>query len=650
MVSLCLLNPLRAGQFGNFTYTDNGTSITITDYPTTAVGPVMIPASISGKPVTAIGKYAFESCSRITSVDIPSSITSLGDGTFSYCGSLETVTNIANITAIPYMAFYKYTKLTSAAIPPTVTFIGTNAFRYCNAMTDLIVPNGVAIINDSAFADCISLTSVTLPSSLDEIGNAFSGCSNLLSISVAGGNPNFSSSGGVLFDKSQTLLIASPGGLTGSLAIPPSVTAIRANAFSLCRKLTSVSIPTGMTTIGDWAFSFCSGLTSLTIPATVTSTGRGAFVGCSGLESVTISPNMSHLESALFSSCSGLTSVTIPPGATSMGSLAFYGCSKLSEVIMPSGMASIGEQAFAGCASISRITIPSGLTSIGEHAFAECKSMEEFIVEATNPNFSSHDGVIFNKSKSKLILYPIGKVGSYTVPDGVSTIERFAFAGSSRLSGITIPPSVASIEHGAFSSCSILRSITIPGSVNSIAENAFSGCIELRSACFLGDAPTTIGLVDPYGNRVFPPSTTVYYFNGATGFTSPTWLGFPSVNMGEFSFIAPWLLTNGLPYNADVESDPNLDGVNLLTAYSLNLNPNLNLAGSLPRPVIIGGEMSLTFHAGSPGVTYKVETSRDLLNWSTLGVSLSVPDANNLRTATVSTTDPSRYLRLVTDY
>jgi hypothetical protein len=244
-------------------------------------------------------------------------------------------------------------------------------------------------------------------------------------------------------------------------------------------------------------------------------------------------------------------------------------------------------------------------------------------VDAVNPNYSSAEGVLFNKLKTSLIQCPGAKVGSYTIPDSVTTIGE-----------------------SVFESCSGLTSVTIPNSVTSIGGYAFYSCTNLNSAIFMGNSPTM-------GSSVFASTAsgfTVYYFNGATGFTSPTWMGYPAVNMGAASPFAPWLLSNGFAYNANILTDPNSDGVNLLMAYALNLNPKSNLAGSMPRPVCAANQMSLTFYAGSEGVTYKVEASIDLQNWSTTGVALSAPDSNNLRTATVDLNNPSRFMRLVVSH
>jgi hypothetical protein len=85
-------------------------------------------------------------------------------------------------------------------------------------------------------------------------------------------------------------------------------------------------------------------------------------------------------------------------------------------------------------------------------------------------------------------------------------------------------------------------------------------------------------------------------------------------------------------------------------AYALNLDPNQNLASSLPHPVFTPNQMSLTFYAGSAGVTYSVEACIDLQTWSTSGVTISAPDAINFSTATVPMTGNSRFMRLKVVY
>ena len=235
---------------------------------------------------------------------------------------------------------------------------------------------------------------------------------------------------------------------------------------------------------------------------------------------------------------------------------------------------------------------------------------------------------------------------TYTTDTNNNSIAITGYTGSR--AALTIPETinglpVTVIGEGAFASRASLTSVTIPASVTSIGNSAFAGCSGLQSAAFMGNAPSL-------GTNVFSATASgfkVYYFNGKSGFTVPPWNGCATINMGAVSPVAPWLLSSGLPYDANLQADPNSDGVNHLMAYALNLDPNVNSSASLPRPVSAAGQMSLTFYAGNDDVTYRVESSTDLKVWSTVGVQVSAPDANKFRTATVFNTGPSRYIRLV---
>ena len=151
------------------------------------------------------------------------------------------------------------------------------------------------------------------------------------------------------------------------------------------------------------------------------------------------------------------------------------------------------------------------------------------------------------------------------------------------------------------------------------------------------------------GSNVFQAAAsgfTVYHFAAAAGFAAPPWNDYPAVNMGAATPVAKWLLSNDLPYNSNLQDDADGDGVSLLLAYALNLDPKRNLSGSLPRPVATPNHLSLTFYAGSEGVTYTVEASTDLHAWSAADVTVSAPDANNFRTASVPLTHSMLTLRL----
>ena len=218
-------------------------------------------------------------------------------------------------------------------------------------------------------------------------------------------------------------------------------------------------------------------------------------------------------------------------------------------------------------------------------------------MDPQNQHFSSPDGVLYDKFGIFLLRFPAGRTGSYTVPAKVIRIETYAF----------------------------------------------ESCTGLHSLLFPGDNPGP----DPRTFADTAPGFTLYYFRGSFGFTSPTWNGYPSVMIDRDAHpAAEWLIGYGLPYNADLQDDPNGDGVSLLMAYALNLDPNLNLRSSLPAPVLGPQNLSLSFHGIRSGITYAAETSTDLLNWTTAGAILSAPGPDGRRTASVPRDGPVRYLRL----
>lgn len=184
--------------------------------------------------------------------------------------------------------------------------------------------------------------------------------------------------------------------------------------------------------------------------------------------------SVTSIEPYAFISCTGLTSVSIPSSITSIGEGAFLSCSSLNSIIIPSSITSIGNRAFAG-SGLNSIIIPSTLTSIGDMAFFHCNNLSSITVDPLNPNYSSIDGVLYNKLLDLLICSPAGKTGNFNIPSSVTSIYNHAFSYN-KLTSIIIPNTVTSIGFGAFSSCSYITSIIIPNSITTINNNTFSSC------------------------------------------------------------------------------------------------------------------------------------------------------------------------------
>ena len=420
---------------------------------------------------------------------------------------IKVVTIDYGVTSIGKYAFRSCKNLTSVTMPNSLTSIGENSFDACIDLTSMIIPDSVKSIGEHAFYTCTSLKNVTIGNSLNMISNfVFVGCNSLENIMVDENNLNYSSIDGVLFNKKKTELILYPvGNSRNAYSIPNSVTSIGYYAFWGCTNLRNIKIPNNVESIGDYAFYNCTSLTSVTIPNSVTSIGNDAFYGCSSL-----------------------TSVTIPNSVTSIGNNAFY-----------------------GCLSLTSVTIPDSVTSIGYSALSSCTSLTSIEVSYDNENYSSVDGVLFDKDKTKLIQYPAGSNRTiYSIPNSVISIGSDAFVGCTSLTSVTIPNSVTSIGGSAFSGCTNLTSITIPDSVTSIGSYAFEDCTSLTSVT-IGNSVTSIGGSAFSGctnltSITIPDSVTSigsYAFEDCTSLTSVT-IGNSVTSIGGSAFSGCTSLTS----------------------------------------------------------------------------------------------------------
>lgn len=452
-----------------------------------------------------------------------------------------------SVLGISNDAFNGCSNLTTLTIPNSVTNIGTAAFKKCTNLTSLVISENITSIDTNLFKGCTNLKTITIPSKITNLTvDMFDGCVNLNSIIVDENNSKFKTEDGVLFDKGKTSIIVYPAKKTqSSYTVPDSVVSIGANSFLNCKDLSTIIIPRSVTSIEKGAFQGCTNLKSVmadnntqylgengvlynkaktniivypskkneasyTIPGSVTVIEDNQFNGNSNLTSIVISSSISSIFTGAFIACNNLDTLNVVDDNmyySSVDGILFnkektslisYPVNKIEKsYTIPSGVSSIAIDAFKSNRNLMTINIPSSVKTIEGNPFLECTNLEKIVVDDNNSNFSSLDGVLFNKQKTEILAYPRNKAEkSYNIPTSVININSKAFYKCQNLSSVVIPNSTTNLERYGFKGCTNLVSLTIPMSVTIIGKSIENRC-EYLNEFFIDENDRSI--IEEYG-------------------------------------------------------------------------------------------------------------------------------------------------------
>ena len=371
---------------------------------------ITLPSSL-----TSIGDYAFRNCSGITSVTLPNTLTSVSNNPFSGCSGITTVNvKIVDISSIssnrisysflPTSAIWNYyinnDLITSLTIPSSITTIGRYAFYNAKGITSITLPNTLTCIQDEAFHGCSGLSTITLPSSLTSIGGwAFYGCRGKLIINCNIPNVTYSplrnssfseiiigdnvtNIGSRAFENQHITSLTLPNTVTiGGNSVSADTVNVRINDIST---ISTNSVLWKTISSSFWNYYLNDTLlTTLDIPSSITSIGDDAFYNAKGITSITLPNSLTSIGSCAFSGCTGITSLTLPSSLTSIGGSAFHGCSGTLTVNCNIPDVVYYNSPFYD-SSFNIVIIGNNVTNIGNYVLYSC-TPTAFICKATTP-------------------------------------------------------------------------------------------------------------------------------------------------------------------------------------------------------------------------------------------------------------------------
>ena len=496
-----------------------------------SVAAIIVPDTIDGYPVVAIGEGAFRGNKYLTAILIPDCITSIGDYAFadtnldslvlpaelnslgrcilsgnkgvteivipktlsstgsSYSNLIEgdgpfaesnvqTAVIESGMTVIPEHLFHKNSTLTSVEIPDTVTGISRYAFTQ-TSLTSIKIPDTVTRIGESVLA-YTKLTELKLPSNIEYLGRTILGGNKGVTEIVI---PKTLSSTG----SSYSNLIEGDGPFAESnvqkVTIEAGMTVIPEHLFHKNSTLTSVEIPDTVTEISRYAFAQ-TGLENIELPSSVTTLQYEIFSGGNLLQ-ISIPDSVTGMGNAIFQNCSKLQKVKLPKARYNISDYTFAGCTSLEEIQLPKTVTTIWPHAFDGCSSLKKVEWSDCLESIKDNAFKGCTSLTEIVIPNTvrelgNEAFRNCDGlekIVIPNSVTTIgngVLYDCDSLTNISVGVGISKLSESCFEHCDNLEKIVLPYTIKSIDKSAFKECIALKEITIPRNTSSIGTSVFS--------------------------------------------------------------------------------------------------------------------------------------------------------------------------------
>lgn len=469
--------------------------------------------------IKEIGRFAICcSLSHVTSLNLPSTLETLEDACISLphveelyipasVSCIETPCNLQSVNfnvsedngyfcsvngvlfSKDMRTLYRYPQIRTEktyTVPNSVKYIPIGAFDGCAQLTDVRFPEGLISIGQNAFCGCSGLTSVVLPKSLQRLEYfVFQNCSNLTDV--------------VIPSAVNTMWVDEYEGevYTPFLGCNNLTVSVYENSYahSWCDtygvpyRIITYPITSGNVSDGIWW--------EITAPDeystdyTLTVYGSGSMpdwessynTPWSGYKTqvkhIRIGDGIRSVGAYSFHGFTGTEDVEIAGSVVSIGNCAFCNTS-ITSLVLNEGTQELGVSAFRENFSLRTVSLPSTLNSLTFDAFYRCTALTGVSVSSSNPYFTSYGNALFNKDKSELLLYPAGRTGSYTVPNGVTEFANYAFAYS-KLSFITLPTSLRQIRSYTFYSCENLTSLEIPASVTSIDDYAIAYCGRLES-------------------------------------------------------------------------------------------------------------------------------------------------------------------------
>ena len=402
-----------------------------------------------------------------------------------------------------------------------------------------------------------------------------------------------------------------------SVILPTNITAIGNNAFFACILLTSINIPSSVTSIGVYAFGSCEKLSLVTIPSSVTRIGANAFAYLDILESISIPASVTTISSDAFtgSSCNVVIDASNPNYSSSDGlflnkaQTVLYFCpkAKTGDYTLPATVQTIVTYAFQDCL-FSTLHIPASVTSIQTDAFRQFGG--DFDVATTNANYSSIDGVLFNKDKTSLLRCPKNKTGTYTIPSTVLTLARSSFESCS-LENVVVPSGLTTFGFGCFYESTKLKTINIPSTVTTIEEHIFIRAGSLSSIYIGRNTPIVFNLSSTVFYDVDVNTCTLYVPTGAkTAYeTAVLWRNFTHIIEGNGFWITPTAAniakTNGSNTSLSIRSNTTWSISSDVAWLSLS-----SVSGSGNETIVLTAEANptnttrvATITVSSPGLT-----------------------------------------------